>query len=176
VIVVESDRLELRTIDLDDAAFLFDLLNQPSFIRFIGDKGVRSLEDARDYIRSGPLASYQRFGFGMYRTVLKESQASIGICGLLKRDSLEDVDVGFAFLPQYWSKGYAFEAASAVMAYGREALGVGRMVAVTSADNYGSIRVLEKLGMRFEAMVRLFADSPEIKLFGPVTVPADRVG
>ena len=167
MIVIESDRLQLRRIELDDAEFLLDLLNQPSFLHFIGDKGVRTLDDARNYILSGPVASYQRFGFGMYLTLLKEARIPIGICGLLKRDSLEDVDVGFAFLPQFWSKGYAFESASAVMAYGRNALGLGRIVAVTSPDNHGSIHILEKLGLRFETMIRLLEDSPEIKLFTP---------
>jgi RimJ/RimL family protein N-acetyltransferase len=167
VIVLETERLQLRRIDVDDAGFLLDLLNQPSFVHFIGDKGVRTLDDARHYVATGPLASYERFGFGMYLVLLKESQTPIGICGLLKRDCLDDVDVGFAFLPQFWSRGYAFESASAVMAYGQEALRIGRIVAVVSPDNRGSIRLLEKLGLRFETMVRLFQDSPEIKLFAP---------
>jgi RimJ/RimL family protein N-acetyltransferase len=167
VIVFETDRLQLRRVELDDAAFLLDLLNQPSFLHFIGDKGLRTLDDARDYILTGPLASYERFGFGMYLTVLKQGQTPIGICGLLKRDSLEDVDVGYAFLPQFWSRGYAFESASAVMAYARNVLGIDRIVAVVSPDNDASIHVLEKLGLRYTAMVRLFSGSPEIKLFTP---------
>jgi RimJ/RimL family protein N-acetyltransferase len=167
VIVFETDRLQLRRVELDDAAFLLDLLNQPSFLHFIGDKGVRTLDDARDYILTGPLASYERFGFGMYLTVLKEERVPIGICGLLKRDSLEDVDVGYAFLPQFWSKGYAFESASAVMAYARNVLGIDRVVAIATPDNHASIHVLEKLGLRFETMIRLLEDSPEIKLFTP---------
>ena len=167
MIVLETDRLQLRRVELDDAAFLLDLLNQPSFLHFIGDKGLRTLDDARDYILTGPLASYERFGFGMYLTVLKEERIPIGICGLLKRDSLEDVDVGYAFLPQFWSKGYAFESASAVMAYARNVLGIDRIVAVVSPDNGASIHILEKLGLRFETMIRLLEDSPEIKLFTP---------
>ncbi len=167
MIVVETDRLQLRRVELADAAFLLDLLNQPSFLHFIGDKGVRTLDDARDYILTGPLASYERFGFGMYLTVLKEEQIPIGICGLLKRDSLEDVDVGYAFLPQFWSRGYAFESASAVMAYARNVLGIDRIVAIATPDNHASIHVLEKLGLRFEAMIPLVDDSPEIKLFTP---------
>jgi len=167
VIVLETDRLQLRRVELDDAAFLLDLLNQPSFLHFIGDKGLRTLDDARDYILTGPLASYERFGFGMYLTVLKEERIPIGICGLLKRDSLEDVDVGYAFLPQFWSKGYAFESASAVMAYARNVLCIDRIVAVVSPDNGASIHILEKLGLRFETMIRLLEDSPEIKLFTP---------
>lgn len=165
VTVVETERLTLRRLERGDAEFILGLLNDPSFLRFIGDKGVRTLDDAREYISNGPLASYERFGFGLYLAARRDDGAPIGICGLLKRDSLEDVDVGFAFLPQFWSQGYAFEAASAVMAYGRNVLRLGRIVAITSPDNESSIRLLEKLGMRFESMVRLSADSPEIRLF-----------
>jgi RimJ/RimL family protein N-acetyltransferase len=165
--VIETDRLILCKLTIDDAGFILDLLNQPSFLQFIGDRGVRTLDDASDYILRGPIASYERFGFGLYLTALKESGVPIGICGLVKRESLEDVDIGFAFLPQFWSKGYAFESASAVMEYGKNALGLNRIVGVTSADNYASIRVLEKLGLRFAKMVRLSADGPELKLFAP---------
>jgi len=168
VSVVATDRLVLRRLSTDDAEFILELLNEPSFLRFIGDKGVRTLDDAREYILRGPVDSYERNGFGLYLTVLKEGGVPIGICGLLKRESLEDVDVGFAFLPRFWSRGYAFESASAVMAYGRSALGLKRIVAVTNPDNDGSIRVLEKLGLRFEKMVRLSEDGPEIKLFASV--------
>jgi len=165
VTVVETERLTLRRLEIGDAAFILGLLNDPSFLRFIGDKGVRTLDDAREYISSGPIASYERFGFGLYLTARKDDDVPIGICGLLKRDSLMDVDVGFAFLPRFWSKGYALEAASAVMAHGRNVLGLTRIVAITSPANEASIRLLEKLGMRFESMVRLSADSPEILLF-----------
>jgi RimJ/RimL family protein N-acetyltransferase len=165
VIVLETERLILRRLELGDAPFIVELLNDPSFLRYIGDKGVRSLDDAREYLRTGPLASYERFGFGLFLTVLREGEIPIGICGLLKRDSLEDVDVGFAFLPRYWSKGYAFEAASAVLAYGRQELGLGRIVAITSPDNTASMRLLEKLGLAYESRVRLSEDSPEVRLF-----------
>ena len=163
--VVETERLTLRRLELGDAEFILGLLNDPSFLRFIGDKGVRTLDDAREYISNGPVASYERFGFGLYLTERKEDRVPIGICGLLKRESLKDVDMGFAFLPQFWSKGYAFESASAVMAYGRNVLGLTRIVAVTSPDNGASIRLLEKLGLKFESMARLSEDSPEIRLF-----------
>jgi RimJ/RimL family protein N-acetyltransferase len=165
MIVLETERLILRRLEIGDAEFILGLLNDPSFLRFIGDKGVRTLDDARRYISDGPIASYERFGFGLYLTERKDDGAPIGICGLLKRESLADVDVGFAFLPRFWSKGYAFEAASAVMAHGRNVLGLGRIVAITSPDNEASIRLLEKLGMRFESMVRLSEDSSEIRLF-----------
>jgi RimJ/RimL family protein N-acetyltransferase len=163
--MLETDRLILRQLTTDDAEFILDLLNQPSFLQFIGDKGVRTLDDARQYILAGPVASYERFGFGLYLTALKDSRVSIGICGLIKRETLEDVDVGFALLPQFWSTGYAFEAASAVMAYGRNVLGLDRIVAITSPDNYASIKLLEKIGLRFEELVRLSEDAPEVKLF-----------
>lgn len=163
--VVETERLTLRRLEIGDAEFIIGLLNDPSFLRFIGDKGVRTLDDAREYISNGPIASYERFGFGMYLTERKDDAVPIGICGLLKREALKDVDVGFAFLPQFWSKGYAFESASAVMAYGRNVLGLTRIVAITSSDNEASIRLLSKLGMKFESMVRLSAESPEIRLF-----------
>ena len=164
--VLETERLILRKLSIDDADFMVDLLNQPSFLRYIGDKEVRSIADAVRYIQTGPLASYERFGFGLYLVELRESGASIGICGLLKRDSLPDIDVGFAFLPAYWSQGYAFESAAAVMNYGREVLGLRRIVAITSLDNDASIRVLEKIGLSFERLIKLSEDQPEVRLFG----------
>jgi RimJ/RimL family protein N-acetyltransferase len=165
--VLESERLSLRHIAEDDAEFIIKLLNEPSFVRNIGDKGVRTKLDAVRYIRTGPVSSYERFGFGLYLVELKDTAVSIGICGLLKRDSLENVDIGFPFLPQFWSQGYAFEAASAVMVYGKDVLGISRIVAITAPDNTGSIRVLEKLGLRFERIIRLSESESELKLFGP---------
>jgi RimJ/RimL family protein N-acetyltransferase len=164
--VIETERLILRKLTLDDAAFILDLLNQPSFIQFIGDRGVRTLDDARNYLSKKLVDSYERFGFGLYLTLLKESNIPIGICGLVKRESLEDVDIGFAFLPQYWLKGYAFESASAVMVYAKNILGIKRIVGIATPDNHGSIRVLEKLGLKFEQMVKLSEDDVELKLFG----------
>lgn len=164
--VIETDRLILRRLSTDDAEFILELLNEPSFLRFIGDKGVRTLADARDYILNGPVEMYARLGFGLYLTELKEGGVPIGVCGLIKRDGLDDVDIGFALLPRFWSKGYAYEAASAVMAYGKDALGLERIVAITSPDNHASGRLLEKLGLRFERMVRLSEDAEEVRLFG----------
>jgi len=163
--VLETGRLILRWLSVKDAKFILQLLNEPSFVRFIGDKSVRSIDDARDYILNGPVDSYERFGFGLYLTELKENGVPIGICGLLKRESLKDVDIGFAFLPEFWRKGYAFEAASAVMTYGRKVVGLNRIVAITSPENDASIRVLEKLGLRFERVIKLSEDEPGVKLF-----------
>jgi len=163
--VLETGRLVLRRIVTEDAGILLELLNEPSFLQYVGDKGVRTLDDARTYVLEGPVASYERFGFGLYMVELKESGAPIGICGMLKRDSLPDVDIGFAFFPRFWSKGYAFESASAVLKYANTILGIRRIVAVTQPDNARSIGVLERLGMRFERRVRLAEEGPELLLY-----------
>ncbi|MEO8349165.1 MAG: GNAT family N-acetyltransferase [Acidobacteriota bacterium] len=164
--VLETERLVLRRLTGEDAAFMLGLLNEPSWLRFIGDRGVRTLEEARSYIARGPVDMYERLGFGLYATTLKENEsAPIGICGLVKRDGLEDVDVGFAFLPEFWGKGYAYEAASAVMTYAKSVVGLKRIVAITSIDNESSARLLEKIGLRFEKMVRLSEEGEEVRLF-----------
>jgi RimJ/RimL family protein N-acetyltransferase len=167
VTVCTTDRLLLRRLTGDDAAFVLEQLNEPSFIRNIGDRGVRTLDDARAYIADGPVAMYARHGFGLYLVTLKDTATPIGMCGLLKRDTLEDVDIGFAFLPRYWGKGYALEAASAVMAYGRDVLGIKRIVAITSLDNESSIRLLKKIGLTFDRMIRLPGGEADGKLFVP---------
>lgn len=171
MIVLETDRLVLRRLSLDDAEFILELLNDVAFLRHVGDKGVRTLDDARQYLLAGPITSYDRFGFGLYLVQLKETQARIGICGVLKRDHLEHADIGFAFLPQYRSKGYAVESASAVMIYARDILGLDRIVAITSRDNESSASVLAKIGMRFERMIRFADEDAEIKLFVPDVQP-----
>jgi RimJ/RimL family protein N-acetyltransferase len=163
--ILETPRLILRRLSAEDAPFILELVNEPSWIRFIGDRGVRTLDDARSYILKGPVDMYNRLGFGLYLTELKESAAPIGLCGLIKRESLSDVDIGFAFLPRFWGKGYAYEAASAVMAYGESAFGLKRIVAITSPDNDSSIKVLQKMGFKLERIVSLSAGEPEVKLF-----------
>ena len=165
MIVLKTERLILRQFSSDDVQFILDLLNEPSFIQNIGDRGVQTLEDARSYILRVPVASYERHGFGLYLVILKESGESIGMCGLIKREELKDVDIGYAFLPKYWSKGYAVESAFAVKEYARDVIGLKRLVAITDPENQGSIRVLENLGFRFEKMVRLSEDDIELKLF-----------
>lgn len=163
--ILETERLNLRQLSTGDAGFILELLNEPSFLRNIGDRGVRTVDDALQYILKGPVESYERHGFGLWLVELKESKAPIGICGLLKRDALPDVDIGYAFLPRFWSRGYAYESASAVKSYGMHVLGLKRLLAVTNRDNAGSIKVLEKIGLRFDGPVRLSADEPEIMLF-----------
>lgn len=165
-VILETDRLRLRTLTPDgDAEFVLRLLNEPSFIQNIGDRGVRTLEGARAYILNGPVASYEKHGFGLWLIELKESGAAAGICGLLKRDALEDVDIGYALVPEHCSRGYAFEAGSAVMSYARERLGLKRVVAITDVENQSSIRLLEKLGFVYERLIKLPDDASELKLF-----------
>jgi RimJ/RimL family protein N-acetyltransferase len=161
--VLETERLALRRLTSADAGFVHELVNEPSWIRFIGDRGVRTLDDARAYLDKGPLAMYRRFGFGLWVVELKETGEATGLCGLIKRDALEDVDIGFAFLPRYWRRGYALESARAVLAYGREILELDRIVAITSPDNDASIRLLEKIGLRFEQTIDFAGE--QTKLF-----------
>ncbi len=163
--ILETDRLIVRRFTLDDAAFILELLNDPDWLRFIGDRGVRTLDDARAYLINGPLAMYQRSGFGLYAVVLKRSGAPIGMCGLIKREGLDDVDLGFAYLPEYRAQGYGYEAAAAVLADGRQTFGLKRIVAITSLDNEKSIRLLERLGFAFEKIIRLPGGDEELKLF-----------
>lgn len=162
---IHSERLILRPFVPGDARFIFELVNDSSFIQNIGDRGVRTLADAEKYIVNGPLASYAKNGFGLMAVTLKQSGETIGMCGLIKRDTLEDVDIGYAFLPRFWSKGYAVESARAVMMGRAKALGLNRVVAIVDPANTGSIRVLERLGMSFEKMVKLSAEDIDLKLF-----------
>src|ERR1700752_370154 len=150
MLALETDRLLLRPVTPDDAPFALTLLNEPSFLRFIGDKKVRNLEDARQYLLTGPIASYKRNGFGLLLVELKDSNIPAGMCGLLKREELPDPDIGFAFVPDYWGRGFAFEAASAVLKDARERLKLNRILAIVSPDNDASIKLLERLGLNFQ--------------------------
>ena len=163
--ILETERLVLRWLNADDAPFILELLNDPLWIEFIGDRGVRSVGAARDYIMQGPVAMYQEFGFGLYLAELKSSRAPIGLCGLIKRKDLDDVDIGFALLPQYRASGYAFEASAAVIAYGRDRFHLRRIVAIASPANLASARLLEKLGLRFERKFTMPGDDEELDLF-----------
>jgi len=163
--VLETERLALRLLTLEDAAFMQVLVNDPTWLRFIGDRGVRTLDDAREYLRKGALASYAQHGFGLYLTEVKATGEPIGICGLVKRDTLPDVDVGFALLPRFAGCGYACEAATAVMRHARDEVGLKRVVAITNPANHGSIRVLEKIGLTFERLIRVAAGADELALY-----------
>ena len=163
--LLETERLGLFHLTLDDDEFILELLNDPAFVRFIGDRGVKSLADAKKYLEMGPLSSYQNFGFGLWLVRLKSSEDALGICGLVKRDALPNIDIGYAFLERFWGKGYASEAALAVRDYALLSLDIKRLVAVVDPENAGSIKVLEKIGLRFERLVRLNSDGIELKLF-----------
>ncbi|HEV8589526.1 MAG TPA: GNAT family N-acetyltransferase [Pyrinomonadaceae bacterium] len=166
MLILETERLILRHLSAeDDAQFILKLVNEPSFLHYIGDKGVRTLDDARRYVVDGPLKSYEQNGFGLYRVELKTDATPIGICGLVKRDTLPDADIGFAFLPEYWNKGYALESAAAVMKYARETLQLGRILAITTPDNEASAKLLGKIGLRFDRKIKLSEDAVEVKLF-----------
>lgn len=156
-----------------DAEFILRLLNEPSFLQYIGDKSVRTLDDARAYIRNGPMKSYEEHGFGLYRVGLKENGSSIGICGLIQRDTLPGPDIGFAFLPEYWNKGYAHESAAEVMRHARDVLRLDRILAITSPDNEASGRLLEKIGLRFKRLMRLSEEADEVKLFSTDHKPSE---
>lgn len=163
--ILETERLILREIVETDAEFVLDLLNQPSFIKYIGDRNVRTLQDSRKFIENRYRKSYRDFGYGLYTVELKETKTPIGICGFVKRDSLPDADIGFAFLPQFGGKGYALESANAVMKYGRDVLGLARVLAITSQDNKSSGRLLEKIGFKFESLIKMPHDTEEFRLF-----------
>ncbi len=163
--VLETDRLTLRRITTDDAEVLLEILNEPAFIRFVADRGVRTPEQAVEYIEVKMLPSFEQHGFGFYLLELKESGVPIGMCGLIKRETLDDVDIGFSILQRFWRNGYAYEAARAVMDYGKRQFGLPRIVGVTAPDNENSGNLLQKLGLRFEKTIHLPGYESESKLF-----------
>ena len=166
--VIETPRLRLHELSAqspEHRAFVFRLLNEPSFLENIGDRGVHSLEDADGYLVKGPMASYRANGFGLYGVQVKDTGETAGMCGLVRRATLEDVDLGYALLPEFCGHGYAVEAGAAVLSDARRRLGLGRIVAIVDPRNSGSIRVLEKLGFGFDRVVRLSPDDIELKLF-----------
>lgn len=160
-----TERLQLRALADDDAAFLIALLNEPAFIRNIGDRQVRTVDDALHYIDSGPRANLRQHGHALLRVGLRDGDVPLGICGLIRRDTLPEVDLGFAFLSAHHGRGYAVEAARAVMAQARGELGIGRVLAITLPTNAGSIRVLETIGFRAAGTVQLGNRPDVLRLF-----------
>jgi len=158
-------RLSLREIAPADAAFVLELMNDPSFIEFIGDRGVRTIADAQRYIENGPWTQYHVHGFGLWLVELRGSATPIGICGLLKRDALPAPDIGFAFAAAYRSQGYAFEAASAVKALARDQFHASSLLAIVSPSNARSIRLLERLGFAFDRMMTMSEGARPIALY-----------
>ena len=164
--IIETERLELRKFELTDAAFLRELLNSPGWLEYIGDRNVHTDEEAGTYLLNGPIKSYQTNGFGLFLVLLKAKQTPIGACGLLKRDYLDEPDLGFAFLPGYTGQGYGYESAAAVMFYAKNELNLSQILAFTVPNNVASIRLLEKLGFQFEKRFYMPGENEELLLFG----------
>ncbi len=163
--VLRTRRLILGDLSFDDAKFIVELLNDDSFLRYIGDKGVRTIADAQEYLRNGPMDSYRRHGFGLLLVRLLSDATRIGICGLVQRSGLDYPDVGFALLPEFRRHGYASEAAAAVIEHARTGLALKRILGITNPANHGSIRLLERAGFAFERRLRLLPDTDEINLY-----------
>lgn len=161
----DTARLTLREFTLDDAPFILKLLNEPSFIEFIGDRLVRSIEDAERYLQDGPMASYRKHGHGLLRVGLKAEGIPIGMCGLVKRDTLPAPDIGFALLPEFWNQGYVTEAARAAMDHGCRTLGITTILGITQPGNVRSIAVLRKLGLSFVEEKALGDKPGPLKIF-----------
>ena len=163
--ILETERLRLRDLTVSDAEFILGLVNEPSFLANIGDKKVRTVEDAHRFIEEGPWAQHRERGYAQFLVELKENGEQIGVCGLLFREALGVSDVGGAFLPRCWRQGYGFEAATAVIEYGRSTLGLESIVGLTSPGNVASIKLLEKLGLSFERMVTMSENDPGTALY-----------
>lgn len=166
--MIETARLRLRRFgeqEAEEPGFILQLLNEPLFVRHIGDRGVRSIEAASAYIAMGPVASYARHGLGLLRLELCETGESIGVCGLVKREGLEHPDLGYALLPAYRGQGFAAEAAAAVLAHARDVLELQCVLAITGPDNLASITLLSRLGFSCEGTTRLDPDGPDLKLY-----------
>jgi RimJ/RimL family protein N-acetyltransferase len=166
MIIAETNRLLISKFTIEDAPFFKELVNTPNWLKFIGDRNIKTIEDAEKRIKEGHLKSYETNGFGFYKLLLKEeNNKSIGTCGLIKRDTLDDADIGFAMLPDYEGKGFGFESALSVMELAKNQFKLNRIVAITLATNPNSIKLLEKLGLVFEKTVKPFDNDEELLLF-----------
>jgi RimJ/RimL family protein N-acetyltransferase len=165
--VVETARLRLRRLTPEDAAFVLELLNEPGFLQFVGDRDVRTVEQARAYIVEVFAASYEALGFGLYHVSVTATGEAVGLCGLVKRAALSDVDVGFAFLERTWGRGYASEAAAAVLDYAYGTLKIPRVIGITAPDNWASMAVLQKVGLKPAGTVKLPGYELERRVFTP---------
>jgi len=163
-IISETERLLISEFTPEDAGFIMELVNTPIWIENIGERNVKSEKDAINYLEKGPLKSYKEHGFGLYKATLKEKNIPIGMCGLIKREMLEDVDIGFAFLPAFEGKGYAFESACAILNYAKE-LNIQRIVAITLPSNSKSVNLLKKLNMKFENRIHFQGEEKELMLY-----------
>lgn len=171
--ILETNRLSLREFDLNDSEFIINLVNAPNWLKFIGNKSIKTTEDAISYLENGPIKSYMENGFGLWLTQLKDSNVPIGMCGLINRETLENVDIGFAILPEYCGSGYGFEMANATMNYAKNSLGLEKIVAITDSSNIASINLLNKIGLYFEKTLKL-SDTDSVIVFSQLTNLKDR--
>lgn len=171
--VLRTPRLRLQELEAADAPLILRVLNTDGFLRHVGDRGVHDLAQAVAYVAAGPRASYARHGYGLWKVVLKESGEGVGICGLVRRDTLPAPDLGYAFLPGFEGRGLASEAGAAVLAHAVGTLGLERILAIVTADNVASVRVLEKAGMLAEGDIVM--DGETLRLFTyPPAIPVPR--
>lgn len=164
--ILETQNLNISKFQISDSPFILELLNTPSWLKYIGDKNVKNLGDAHQYLLNGPIKSYEENDFGLWKVTLKEGDISIGMCGLVNRPTLEDVDIGFAMLPEFSGKGYGFESASATLAFAKNELNLKKIVAITMEENVYSQKLLQKIGLRFEQNVKFSEEGEELMLFG----------
>lgn len=164
--MLETSRLTLHEMTLGDAGLMLAIWNDPAFVRYVGDRGIRTPEAAEEAMRQGILRLYEDYGYGPYRVALKDSGDAIGICGLFRRDGLDDPDIGYATLPEYCGKGYAFEAGRAVIEHATTGLRLERLIAIISPENAASISLIGKLGFEFERMHRMPNDDDDVCIYG----------
>ncbi|MBT8099903.1 MAG: GNAT family N-acetyltransferase, partial [Gammaproteobacteria bacterium] len=164
--LLQTERLRLRRLTLADAGLMLSIWNDPDFVRHVGDRGIRSVDEARQALLDGAFRLYAEFGYGPYRVALREADTPIGTCGLFRREGLTEPDIGFALLPEYCGRGYAYEAATAVLQHARESLKLRRLTAVVSPNNDASIRLIEKLGLSFEKRARIDGDDTDVQVYG----------
>ena len=162
---LNTERLELKWLTLDDAPLMLAVWNDPAFMQFVGDRGVRTLEEAEIALRDGPMQLYDTYGYGPFRVTRREDGADMGVCGLFRRQGLDEPDVGFALLPEYCGKGFGYEASRVVLDHARDSLGLDAVIAIVSEENDASIGLLEKLGLRFDGTIRMPGDDHDICLY-----------
>ena len=165
-LILETDRLKLREFGLDDTKFIIELVNSPGWLKFIGDRNIKTKADAKNYLKYGPMKSYLENGYGLFMVEKKDDNTPIGMCGIIRRDNLEHPDIGFAFLPSYNGQGYAYEIASATLEYAKKVLKIPEILAITVGDNVKSIALLEKIGLKFIKKIHLKDDKEELLLYG----------
>lgn len=163
--ILETERLRIRHLTEQDATFALKLYTTDPFLRFVGDKSLKTVDDARQYLLDGPISMYQSHGIGLSLVEIKECGTPVGICGLIKRDTLDDIDIGYGFLPEYFNQGYGYESAKAMMDFGRNELKINKIVAITTSDNDSSIRLIKRLGLNFVCNIEEPEGEPALGLY-----------